>query len=100
MRWRSTRPRPRASGWGSWWSHGGSSPGITASWPGRAAESRPAVTRSAGPLVGADGERREDDEDPDQPHGALPEVVPDRAAERERAHRVDDVGDRLVVGEG
>src|SRR5258708_24601809 len=55
--------------------------------------------RSAGPLVGAYGERREDDEDPGQPHQALPQVRLDRAAERQRAHGVDDVGDRLVVGE-
>src|SRR6516165_8706417 len=106
MRWRTTRRRPRASGWATWWSRGGLSPGTTADWRRPVAE--PASRRpgrwhracgSGGPLVGADGERREDDEDPDQPRGALPEAFPDRAAERERPHRVDHVGDRLVVGE-
>src|SRR5690349_7905197 len=68
--------------------------------PGRPRPPKPVrAYGSGGPLVGADGERREDDEDPDQPHGALPEAVPDRAAERERPHRVHHVGDRLVVGE-
>ena len=46
--------RPRASGWGSWWSRSGSSPGTSASWPGQAADSR-----LASPGQGATGDRND-----------------------------------------
>src|SRR5260370_8012161 len=52
---------------------------------------------SGGPLISADGQRREDHEDPYQPHDALPQVPLDRATEGQRAHRVDDIVDRLCV---
>src|SRR5690348_5362207 len=66
------------------------------------ATSRPRGAGSGGPPVGPDRERREYDEDPGQPGDALPQAglelvwVP----EGQRAHRVDDLGDGLVVGEG
>ena len=43
-RWRSTWPRPRASGWGTWWNRPGSPPGITASCGRRAGDPRGVVT--------------------------------------------------------
>ena len=55
--------------------------------------------RSAGAPVGADTQRHEHDEDPSQPGDALPQVRCYRAAQRQRTHRVDHVGDRLMAGE-